>query len=165
MRKIYTFVITVLHISGAGVSYLVQQGCGAMARHCIVQGHAKDYKGKLENLDFLLSCRQAVELDDLSPVDDLVKHSSSAVDIRTVLMQVCCHLLLIPKCICTNSQIYLYQFPNVFVQIAKCIRTLSLSQVYLFQIKTFWAQLSWPDVESSYAYISKILDVSVSFIC
>jgi len=55
---------------------------------------------------------KAVELDDLSPVDDLVKHSSSAVDIRTVLMQ----------------------------------------------IKTFWAQLSWPDVESSYAYISKILD-------
>jgi hypothetical protein len=30
----------------------------------------------------------------------------------------------------------------------------------LLQIKTFWAQLSWPDVESSYAYISKILDVS-----
>ena len=29
-----------------------------------------------------------MELDDLSPVDDLVKHSSSAVDIRTVLMQV-----------------------------------------------------------------------------
>ena len=58
---------------------------------------------------------KAVELDDLSPVDDLVKHSSSAVDIRTVLMQ----------------------------------------------IKTFWAQLSWPDVESSYAYISKILDVSI----
>ena len=58
---------------------------------------------------------QAVELDDLSPVDDLVKHSSSAVDIRTVLMQ----------------------------------------------IKTFWAQLSWPDVESSYAYISKILDVRI----
>jgi hypothetical protein len=31
----------------------------------------------------------------------------------------------------------------------------------LCQIKTFWAQLSWPDVESSYAYISKILDVSI----
>ena len=31
---------------------------------------------------------RAVELDQLSPVDDLVKHSSSAVDIRTVLMQV-----------------------------------------------------------------------------
>ena len=30
----------------------------------------------------------------------------------------------------------------------------------LLQIKTFWAQLSWPDVESSYAFISKILDVS-----
>lgn len=58
---------------------------------------------------------KAVELDDLTPVDDLVQHSSSAVDIRTVLMQ----------------------------------------------IKTFWAQLSWPDVESSYAYISKILDVSL----
>ena len=56
-----------------------------------------------------------MELDDLSPVDALVKHTSSAVDIRTVLMQ----------------------------------------------IKTFWAQLCWPDVESSYAYISKILDVSV----
>ena len=34
---------------------------------------------------------RAVDLDDLSPVDDLVKHSSSAVDIRTVLMQVCSH--------------------------------------------------------------------------
>ena len=60
---------------------------------------------------------QAVELDDLSPVDELVKHTSSAVDIRTVLMQ----------------------------------------------IKTFWAQLCWPDVESSYAFISKILDVSRDF--
>lgn len=57
---------------------------------------------------------KAVEIDDLEPVDELVKHSSSAVDIRTVLMQ----------------------------------------------IKTFWKQLSWPDVEASYAFISKILDVS-----
>ena len=43
---------------------------------------------------------RAVDLDDLSPVDDLVKHSSSAVDIRTVLMQVCphsaCHPLIAP---------------------------------------------------------------------
>ena len=43
---------------------------------------------------------RAVDLDDLSPVDDLVKHSSSAVDIRTVLMQVCpyfdCHRLIAP---------------------------------------------------------------------
>ena len=31
---------------------------------------------------------KAVELDDLQPVDDMVKHSSSAVDIRTVLLQV-----------------------------------------------------------------------------
>ena len=55
-----------------------------------------------------------MELDDLEPVDDLVKHSSSAVDIRAVMLQ----------------------------------------------IKTFWKQLSWPDVEASYAFISKILDVS-----
>ncbi|XP_040580539.1 protein unc-13 homolog 4B [Lepeophtheirus salmonis] len=55
---------------------------------------------------------KAVELDSLEPVDDLVKHSSSAVDIRTVLTQ----------------------------------------------IKTFWKQLNWPDVEASYTYISKILD-------
>ncbi len=60
-------------------------------------------------------CR-AVDLDDMEPVDDLVKHSSSAVDIKTVLLQ----------------------------------------------IRTFWKQLSWPDVEASYAYISKILDVSTS---
>lgn len=59
-----------------------------------------------------------MELDDLSPVDEFVKHTSSAVDIRTVLMQ----------------------------------------------IKTFWAQLCWPDVESSYAFISKILDVRKYFI-
>ena len=57
---------------------------------------------------------KAVELDELSPVDEFVQHSSSAVDIKTVLVQ----------------------------------------------IKTFWQQLCWPDVESSYAFISKILDVS-----
>ena len=34
---------------------------------------------------------KAVELDDLQPVDDMVKHSSSAVDIRTVLLQGCIH--------------------------------------------------------------------------
>jgi BAI1-associated protein 3 len=57
---------------------------------------------------------KAVDLDDMEPVDDFVKHSSSAVDIKTVLVQ----------------------------------------------IKTFWQQLSWPDVEASYAFVSKILDVS-----
>lgn len=30
----------------------------------------------------------------------------------------------------------------------------------LLQVKTFWKQLNWPDVEASYAFISKILDVS-----
>jgi len=28
------------------------------------------------------------------------------------------------------------------------------------QIRTFWKQLDWPEVEDSYAFISKILDVS-----
>lgn len=55
---------------------------------------------------------KAVDLDNLTPIDELVKHSSSAVDLRTVLIQV----------------------------------------------KTFWRQLNWPDVEASYAFISKILD-------
>ena len=59
---------------------------------------------------------KAVDLDDLSPVDDFVQHSSSAVDVKTVLVQ----------------------------------------------IKTFWQQLTWPDVEASYAFISKILDVSLN---
>ncbi len=60
---------------------------------------------------------KAVQLDQLRPVDDLVKHSSSAVDIKTVLLQ----------------------------------------------IKTFWKQLDWPDVEASYAFVSKILDVSTIY--
>ena len=55
---------------------------------------------------------KAVQLDDLKPVDDLSSHSSSAVDVRTVLSQ----------------------------------------------IRTFWTQLSWPDVETSYVFISRILD-------
>lgn len=62
---------------------------------------------------------KAVELDDLEPVDDMAKHSSSAVDITTVMSQ----------------------------------------------IKTFWKQLAWPDAEAAYAYMSKILDVSVYSIC
>ena len=52
---------------------------------------------KLNNtifFDYHTNNQQAVELDDLSPVDDLVKHSSSAVDIRTVLMQVCSQMYL-----------------------------------------------------------------------
>ena len=55
---------------------------------------------------------KAVKLDDLRPVDDLSHHSSSAVDVRTVLSQ----------------------------------------------IRTFWTQLAWPDVETSYVFISRILD-------
>lgn len=56
---------------------------------------------------------KAVKLDGLrSPVDDLVKHTSSAVDIRTVFGQ----------------------------------------------ITTFWDQLAWPDPETAYVFISRILD-------
>ena len=62
---------------------------------------------------------KAVDLDELKPVDELVQHSSSAVDLRTVLIQ----------------------------------------------IKTFWKELNWPDVEESYALLSKILDVSLPTTC
>ena len=55
---------------------------------------------------------RSVQLDDLTTVDDISLHSSSAVDIKTVLNQ----------------------------------------------IKTFWLQLSWPDVETSYVFISRIID-------
>ena len=55
---------------------------------------------------------KAVRLDNLQPVDDLSSHTSSAVDLRTVLNQ----------------------------------------------IKTFWLQLSWPDAETSYVFISRIMD-------
>lgn len=54
---------------------------------------------------------RSVRLDTLAPVDELSSHSSSAVDIRTVLTQ----------------------------------------------IRTFWTQLSWPDVETSYVFISRIM--------
>ena len=56
---------------------------------------------------------KAVELDDLSkPVDDMVLHTCSAVDIRTVFGQV----------------------------------------------RTFWNQLAWPDPETAYVFVSRILD-------
>lgn len=55
---------------------------------------------------------QAVELDELQPVDTMVQHTSSAVDIRTVFAQ----------------------------------------------IGTFWHQLKWPDPESGFVFISRILD-------
>ncbi|XP_055321737.1 protein unc-13 homolog 4B isoform X2 [Sitodiplosis mosellana] len=55
---------------------------------------------------------KAIELDKLTPVDDTVKYSSSAVD------------------------------------------TLSI----FYQIKIFWQQLNWPDVEGCYTFIAKIVD-------
>ena len=54
-----------------------------------------------------------MELDDLSkPVDEMVLHTTSAVDIRTVFGQV----------------------------------------------RTFWNQLAWPDPETAYVFVSRILD-------
>ena len=105
-------------------------------------------------LDIFFS--QAVELDDLKPVDDLVKHSSSAVDIRTVLMQVTLWLtdwLTDWPSDCLTD--WLTDWYLKFEQILKHPH---------FQVKTFWSQLNWPDVEASYAFISKILDVR-TFIC
>ena len=55
---------------------------------------------------------RAVRLDTLKPVSESAGHSSSAIDICTVLGQ----------------------------------------------IRTFWGQLSWPDVETSYVFISRIMD-------
>lgn len=30
-----------------------------------------------------------------------------------------------------------------------------------YQIKVFWTQLAWPDIEGSYTFIAKIIDVSM----
>ena len=58
---------------------------------------------------------KAVQLDNLTAVDEIVHHSSSAVDVKTVLIQ----------------------------------------------IQTFWKQLDWPNAESSFGYLSILLDVSI----
>ncbi|KAL1506494.1 hypothetical protein ABEB36_005849 [Hypothenemus hampei] len=55
---------------------------------------------------------KAVELDQLVPIDNTVKYSSSAVDTLTIF----------------------------------------------YQVNTFWQQLNWPDVESCYTFIAKIID-------
>ncbi|KAF5296761.1 hypothetical protein FQR65_LT10162 [Abscondita terminalis] len=55
---------------------------------------------------------KAVELDDLSPVDDSVKYSSSALDTLTIF----------------------------------------------HQIRIFWDQLNWPDIEGCYGFVAKIID-------
>lgn len=55
---------------------------------------------------------KAIELDKLTPVDDTVKYSTSAVDALAIF----------------------------------------------YQIKIFWQQLNWPDVEGCYTFIAKIVD-------
>lgn len=56
--------------------------------------------------------KKAIELDKLTPVDDTVKYSTSAVDALAIF----------------------------------------------YQIKIFWQQLNWPDVEGGYTFIAKIVD-------
>lgn len=60
----------------------------------------------------LIRIEKAIELDQLTPVDETVKYSSSAVDTLAIF----------------------------------------------YQIKTFWQQLDWPDVEDSYMFVGKIVD-------
>lgn len=55
---------------------------------------------------------KAIELDKLVPVDENVRHSSSAIDTLAIF----------------------------------------------YQIKIFWQQLNWPDIESSYTFVAKIVD-------
>lgn len=33
-----------------------------------------------------------------------------------------------------------------------------------YQIKVFWTQLAWPDMEGSYTFVAKIIDVSSEFL-
>lgn len=60
----------------------------------------------------LTRIEKAIELDQLVPVDDSVKYSSSAVDTLAIF----------------------------------------------YQIKIFWQQLAWPDVEGAYMFVAKIVD-------
>lgn len=60
----------------------------------------------------LVRIEKAIELDQLIPVDETVKYSSSAVDTLAIF----------------------------------------------YQIKIFWQQLDWPDIESSYMFVGKIVD-------
>lgn len=55
---------------------------------------------------------KAIELDKLIPIDDNVRHSSSAIDTLAIF----------------------------------------------YQIKIFWQQLNWPDIENSYTFVAKIVD-------
>ena len=60
----------------------------------------------------MLRIVRSVERDDLVPIDQLSQHTSSAVDLKTILNH----------------------------------------------IRIFWNQLSWPDVETNYVFISRIMD-------
>ncbi|CAH1393927.1 unnamed protein product, partial [Nezara viridula] len=81
------------------------------------QFHTWFQKGVAHWLDIavfkaIMRINKAIELDNLKPVDESVKYSSSAVD------------------------------------------TLSI----FYQIKVFWTQLAWPDVEGNYTFVAKIID-------
>lgn len=87
--------------------------------------------------------RKAVQIDTLKPVDDFVKITSSAVDTAAIFHQV--------------KKVSFMWRPLTF-------RKSDEKNILTFwndasQIKTFWSQLSWPEVDGSYSFIAKILDV------
>ena len=42
-----------------------------------------------------------------------------------------------------------------------CIIETEALNGFILQIKIFWKQLAWPDVEGSYTFVAKIIDVSI----
>lgn len=91
--------------------------CPGEVNHEIANYHTWFTAGVMHWLDIsvykaLTRIEKAIELDQLVPVDDTVKYSSSAVDTLAIF----------------------------------------------YQIKIFWQQLAWPDVEGSYMFVGKIVD-------
>lgn len=62
----------------------------------------------------IVRIKKAIELDTLTPIEDGIQRSTSAIDTMAIFNQ----------------------------------------------IRIFWKQLEWPDVEGSYMFIGKIVDVS-----
>ncbi|GLH12147.1 Protein unc-13 homolog 4B, partial [Gryllus bimaculatus] len=98
-------------VSGSGIS------SEETKKHRLSEYHRWFHRSVAQWLDIALwktlkRIQKAVELDNLVPVSDSVKHSSSAID------------------------------------------TLGIFN----QIKIFWQQLAWPDVEGSYVFVAKIID-------
>lgn len=109
---------------------------------------------------------KAVELDNLVPVDTTVKYSSSAVDTLTIFYQVrfFCYVWSTEGGYIHVSILLMRFFGKDWV--ISLIFDLQLNYYYIndFQVKVFWQQLNWPDVEGCYTFIAKMIDVSSIFI-